>query len=44
MNKILEALGSLLPEDQVKQIAAAVEETLAEAKSQLKTEIGRAHV
>jgi len=39
MNKILEALGSLLPEDQVKQIAAAVEETLAEAKSQLKTDM-----
>ena len=38
MNKILEALGSLLPEDQVKQISAAVEETLAEKNSELETE------
>lgn len=38
MNKILEALGSLLPEDQVKQIAAAVEETLAEQNTALEKE------
>lgn len=41
MEKILEALGSLLPEDQVKQIAAAVEETLAETKTDLESEFAK---
>lgn len=38
MDKILEALGSLLPEDQVKQISAAVNEMLAAEKDNLKNE------
>jgi regulator of replication initiation timing len=38
MDKILEALGSLLPEDQVKQISAAVNEMLAAEKTNLKNE------
>lgn len=38
MSKIIEALGKLLPEDQVKDIAAAVEESLTEAKADLEKE------
>jgi hypothetical protein len=38
MNKILETLKGLLPEDQVKQIEAAVEETLAERDASLEKE------
>jgi len=41
MDKILEALKSLLPEEQVKQIAAAVNEVLQEHKAELEKEYNK---
>ncbi len=38
MDKILEALSTLLPENQVKDVAKAVEEMLTEAKSELEAD------
>ncbi len=40
-NKIIEALSKLLPEDQVKDVAAAISETLAEAKQELEAEYNK---
>lgn len=38
MNKITEALGKLLPEDQIKDVTSAIEEMLGEAKQELEKE------
>lgn len=38
MDKILEVLSTLLPEDQVKEVTAAVEEMLVEARKDIETE------
>ena len=38
MDKILEVLSTLLPEDQVKEVSAAVEEMLVEARKDIETE------
>ena len=38
MQKILEALKAILPEEQVKEISSAVQEYLAEAKTELEAE------
>ena len=39
MDKILEALKKLLPEESVKEVASAVDEMLTEAKKELETEL-----
>lgn len=41
MDKIIEALSKLLPEDQVKDVSAAISESLAEAKKELETEFNK---
>ena len=41
MDKILEALSKLLPEDQMKDISSAVEEMIKEAKTELEAEFNK---